>query len=70
MRANAIKAGKVLGLSGLALVAFVNNAMAAVPAAVTSAITDAGADAVIVAGAILVVVVSLLGFRYMRKELH
>ena len=43
-------------------------AFAEVPAAVTTAITSAGADAVDVAGAVLVVVVSLLGFRYMRRE--
>lgn len=44
------------------------SAFAEVPATVTSAITSAGADAVTVASAVLVVVVGLLGFRYMRRE--
>lgn len=41
---------------------------AAVPAAVTTSITDAGADAATVAGAVLVVFVALLGFRMMRSQ--
>lgn len=44
------------------------SAFAAVPTAVTTAITDAGADAATVAAAVLVVIVGLLGFRYMRRE--
>ncbi len=44
------------------------NAFAAVPEAVTTAITEAGTDAKTVAGAVLVVVVGLLAFRYMRRE--
>lgn len=43
-------------------------AFAAVPASVSTAITDAGADAATVAGAVLVVLVALLGFHYMRRE--
>lgn len=37
IRKQAIKAGKALGLTGAALAGFVSNAMAAVPAEVTSA---------------------------------
>lgn len=44
------------------------SAFAEVPAAVTSSITAAGADAATVAGATLVILFSLLGFRYMRRE--
>lgn len=44
------------------------NAFAAVPTEVTTAITEAGTDAKTVAGAVLVVVVGLLAFRYMRRE--
>lgn len=43
-------------------------ASAAVPAGVTDAITAAGADALVVGGAVLVAVVALLGIRLMRKE--
>lgn len=70
MREKFIRAGKALGLTGVALTAYVNNAMAAVPAAVTTSITDAGADALTVGVAVLVAVVALLGVRLMRKEIH
>lgn len=70
MRAQLIKAGKALGLTGAALLAYVNNALAAVPVAVTTAISDAGTDAAAVASAVLVVVVALLSFRMMRREVH
>lgn len=49
-----------------ALVPF--SAFAAVPTEVSTAITSAGADAVTVASAVLIVVVGLLAFRYMRRE--
>lgn len=68
MKRQFIEQGKKLGLVGTALVAFVTNAMAAVPASVSTAITDAGADAATVAGAVLVVIVGLLGFHYMKRE--
>ena len=68
MRQKFIEQGRKLGLVGTALVVFVNNAMAAVPAAVTTSITDAGADASTVAGATLVILFSLLGFAYMRRQ--
>lgn len=43
-------------------------AHAAVPAAVTDAITGAGTDAGVIAAAVLVVVVGLLAFKYMRGQ--
>jgi hypothetical protein len=58
---------KILGLISLAGLS-VNSAFAAVPANVTTAITDAGADAATVAGAVLVVVVGLMGLHYMKRE--
>lgn len=42
-------------------------AHAEVPAAVTTAITGAGADMVTVATAVFVAVIGLLGFRLMRR---
>ena len=50
------------GLTGLVI-----EAQAAVPAAVTTAITDAGADMATVAGAVFVAIIGLLGFRLMRR---
>ena len=43
-------------------------AYAAVPVAVSTAITDAGADAATVAGAAFVAILGLLAFRWMRRE--
>lgn len=45
-------------------------AFAAVPAAVTSALTDAGADVATIGGAILVVVIAIVGFNYLRRVMH
>lgn len=67
MKKHFIEQGKKLGLTGLALVAFVEQAMAAVPVAVTTAITDAGADAATVAGAAFIAILGLLAFRWMRR---
>lgn len=50
------------GLTGLVI-----EAHAAVPTAVTTAITDAGADMATVAGAVFVAIIGLLGFRLMRR---
>ena len=67
VRENAIKAGKALGLSGLALVAFVNNALAAVPAAVTTAMTDMQTDSVAVATGFLVCTIAVAAFLMMKR---
>lgn len=56
------KLGVVSGLSLLAA-----QAHAAVPAAVTTAITDAGVDMATVAGAVFVAIIGLLGFKLMRR---
>lgn len=68
MRKQFIEQGKKLGLVGSALAVFVTEAMAAVPAGVTEAITSAGADAATVAGALLIAAVGLLAFHWMRRE--
>lgn len=67
MREQAIKAGKALGLTGLALVAFVNNAMAAVPTEVTTAIADMKADALTVGAAFVVAVIALKALHLMKR---
>lgn len=45
----------------------IGSAYAAVPAAVTTAIGDAGSDMVTVATAVFVAVIGLLGFKLMRR---
>lgn len=45
-------------------------AFAAVPAAITTAITDLQADAITVATAMVGVTAALLVFRYIRRQLH
>lgn len=45
------------------------NAYAAVPAAVTTALSDGLADATTVAGAALIIVVGVAVFKYMRRAL-
>jgi hypothetical protein len=66
----AYAAGKKLGLTGSALALFVSNAMAAVPATVTTALTDAGTDSLAVAGMVFAAVVGIFAFTLMRKPLH
>jgi hypothetical protein len=58
------------GAAGVALLgSTVEAANAAVPAGVTSALSDAGTDGITVAGAVLVVVVGIAAFKYMRRAL-
>lgn len=45
------------------------SAMAAVPANVTTALTDLQADAVTVAGVVLVAIVAVFAFKFIRKGL-
>jgi len=59
---------KKIGASIAGLFVVTGSAIAAVPAGVTNAIEGAGTDAIAVATAVLVVVVGLLAFRYMRRE--
>lgn len=44
-------------------------ASAAVPEAVTSALTGAGTDAGVIGGAVLVVLIGIAAFKYMRKAM-
>lgn len=41
--------------------------LAAVPAEVTTALTDMKADALVVAGAVLAAIIAVLAFKFMRK---
>ncbi|MCQ4285803.1 major capsid protein [Pseudomonas stutzeri] len=58
---------KALFVAGSALVA--GSAFAAVPAEVTTAMTEAGTDAAVIGGAVLVVIVGIAAFKYMRRAL-
>ena len=55
------------GVSVLAL--GVGQAMAAVPAAVTTALEDAKTDGVTIAGVVLVLIISIAAFKFIRKAL-
>lgn len=45
------------------------SAFAAVPAEVTTAITGAGTDAAVIGGAVLVVIIGIAAFKFMRRAL-
>lgn len=53
----------------VAVSAFFSQAYAAVPADVTTALTDAKADGVNVAGIVLGVIIAIAAFKYIRKAL-
>lgn len=57
-------------LSVPAVFGLVGSAQAAVPAAVTTAISDASTDMITIATAIFVAVIGLLGFKLMRRAAH
>lgn len=67
IKQQAIEAGKKLGLVGVALTAYVNQALAAVPADVTSALADMKTDGLTVAGVFLVATIAITAFLFMRK---
>lgn len=54
---------------GTGLTVMAGNALAAVPAGVTTAIEDAGTDGATVAAAVLVAVVAIYAFKLMRRGL-
>lgn len=55
--------------SALAVGFAANQAFAAVPADVTTALNDAKADGVTVAGVVLVVIIAIAAFKFIRKAL-
>lgn len=58
---------KVGVISGLSLVA--GQALAAVPASVTTALSDAQTDGITIATAVFVAIVAMFAFKLMRKGL-
>ena len=54
------------GLVFASFLAFMSTSHAAVDAAVTTALTDAKTDAVEVAGAVLIILVAIAAFRYIK----
>ena len=61
---------KQLAAIGAGTLALAHNAMAAVPAGVSTAISEAGTDGATVAGLVLVAVVGIFAFVLMRKGLR
>jgi hypothetical protein len=57
---------KLAALAALSAVSM-GSAMAAVPADVSTALTDAKADALTVAGLALIVIIGIAAFKYMRR---
>lgn len=60
---------KLARFSPLALLAIAPLSQAAVPADVTTAITGAGTDAAVVGAAVLVVLVGIAAFKWLRRAL-
>lgn len=56
---------KIVSIAGLSMLA--SQAFAAVPADVTTALTDAKTDSLAVAGLALVVIIGIAAFKYMRR---
>lgn len=61
------KFGNKVVLIGTGLVASTGTALAAVPVDVTTALTDAKADSLTVAGLALVIIIAIAAFKYMRR---
>lgn len=55
--------------AAIAALGFVSSAQAALPASVSTSITDVGTDAATIGGLVLVVIVGIAGFKYLRKAL-
>jgi hypothetical protein len=67
LRSQFEKHGKKIGLTGAALVAFVDQCMAAVPTAVTDAIATGQTDSLTVAGLWLAAIIAVSAFLLMRR---
>lgn len=61
------KYGRKAAATGTGLVVMTGNAMAAVPAEVTTALGDAKTDTLAVAGLSLVIIIAVAAFKYMRR---
>lgn len=58
---------KKLAALGTSLSVVGGNALAAVPAEVTTAMTDAKADSLTVAGLALIIIIAIAAFKYMKR---
>lgn len=67
IKQQAIAAGKKIGLTGAALVAFVNQAMAAVPPAITTAVGDMQADGIAIATAVVVAFFAVFTIKFLWR---
>lgn len=67
MRKQLEKQAAKLGLVGAAALAYVNQALAAVPAEVTTAVGDMKADGITVATAFLVATIAVAAFLFMKR---
>lgn len=65
-----MKNSKKILVGGSLVAAGVSAAQAAVPAAVTTAITDATADVATIGGAVLIVVITIATFMWLRRPMH
>lgn len=63
----AISAGKKVGLAGASLMLFVNQAMAAVPAAITTAVGDMQTDGTTVATAVVVAFFAVFTIKFLWR---
>lgn len=68
LKQHAISAGKKIGLTGVALVAYVNQALAAVPAAITTAVSDMQSDGVAIATAVVVAFFAVFTIKFLWKS--
>lgn len=67
IRTQAVAAGKKLGLAGVALSLFVNQAMAAVPVAISTAVDDMKADGVTIATMIVVAFFTVFAIKFLWR---
>lgn len=67
MRKQLEKQAAKLGLVGAAALAYINQALAAVPAEVTTAVGDMKADGITVATAFLVATIAVAAFLFMKR---
>ena len=67
MNAIQTKTRRIAQAAGLGALALASQAHAAVPADVSTALTDMKADALTVAGLVLVAIIAVVAFKFMRK---
>ena len=67
MNAIQTKTRRIAQAAGLGALALASQVHAEVPASVTTALTDMKADALTVAGLVLVAIIAVVAFKFMRK---